>query len=151
MLEKSATVVRVVLVARMSISMFDLLVISRQGLMFLRVNSKAQLRVPVDRLLPLLPPVLHEGILASRYYAQGSSSLVIQADESRKQPANKETCFRKLTQLIVDEYKRAVPGETTADQKKKVEKLQHAENESRLKTKKLHASKKQSRSKGNMD
>ncbi|EHY55618.1 hypothetical protein HRR83_007832 [Exophiala dermatitidis] len=116
-----------------------------------KVNSKAQLRVPVARLLPLIPPILHQGILASRYYAESSSSLVVQADESRKQQANKETCFRKLAQLIMDEYKRAVPGETTDVQKKKVEGLQKAENEARLKKKKLHSSKKQSRSKSNMD
>ncbi|KAL2421752.1 hypothetical protein ABEF95_004993 [Exophiala dermatitidis] len=118
---------------------------------YLRVNSKAQLRVPVARLLPLIPPILHQGILASRYYAESSSSLVVQADESRKQQANKETCFRKLAQLIMDECKRAVPGETTDVQKKKVEGLQKAENEARLKKKKLHSNKKQSRSKSNMD
>ncbi|EXJ85184.1 hypothetical protein A1O3_05859 [Capronia epimyces CBS 606.96] len=116
-----------------------------------KVNSKAQLRVPISRLFPLIPPVLHEGILASRYYAQSSSSLVIQADDSRKQQANKETCVRKLVQEIVDIYNRTIPGETSADQKDKVKRLQTAENESRLKRKKLHSSKKQSRSKSNMD
>lgn len=119
--------------------------------MFPRVNSKAQLRVPVDRLFPLIPAILHKGILTSRYYAEGSSSLVIQAEDSRKQQANKDSCFRKLSQLIVDVYRDTVPGEATPDQKEKVKRLQKAENESRLKSKKLHASKKQSRSKSNMD
>jgi len=111
-----------------------------------KVNSKAQLRVPIDRLFPLVPAVLHKGILSSRYYAENSSSLVIQADDSRKQQANKDTCFRKLNELIVDVYKHAVPGETTDEQKEKVQRLQKAEKEARLKSKKLHSMKKQSRS-----
>lgn len=116
-----------------------------------KVNSKAQLRVPVDRLFPLIPSVLHKGILSSRYYAHNSSSLVIQADDSRKQQANKDTCYRKLNELIIDVYKHAVPGVTPQEQKDKVEKLQKAENEARLKRKKIHSSKKQHRSKGHMD
>ncbi|KIX06820.1 uncharacterized protein Z518_04796 [Rhinocladiella mackenziei CBS 650.93] len=116
-----------------------------------KVNSKAQLRVPVDRLLPLIPTVLHKGILSSRYYAENSSSLVIQADDSRKQQANKDTCFRKLNELIVDVYKHAVPGETSEEQKEKVRRLQKAENEARLKSKKIHSSKKQRRSKNDLD
>ncbi len=84
--------------------------------------------------------------MSSRYYAEKTSSLVIQSDESRKASANKETCVRKLNELIVEVYKHAVPGETTDEQKEKVKRLQKAENEARLKTKKLHSSKKQSRS-----
>ncbi|KAK4936219.1 hypothetical protein LTR10_022866 [Elasticomyces elasticus] len=111
-----------------------------------KVNSKAQLRIPVDRLLPLLPTALHKGILSSRYHAENSSSLVIQADESRKQQANKDTCYRKLNELILDVYKHAVPGETTEDQKERVRKLQRAAKEARLKDKHIHSSKKQARS-----
>ncbi|OQU95126.1 RF-1 domain-containing protein [Cladophialophora immunda] len=113
-----------------------------------KVNSKAQLRIPIDRLLPLIPAVLHRGILSSRYYAEKSSSLVIQADESRKAQANKDSCFRKLNELILDVYKNNVPGETTDEQKEKVKRFQKAENEARLKMKKFQSSKKQSRSKG---
>ena len=76
---------------------------------------------------------------------------MIQADDSRKQQANKDTCFRKLNELIVDVYNHSVPGETSEAQKEKVKKLQKAENESRLQQKKIHSSKKQSRSKGGSD
>ncbi|KAI1608640.1 peptidyl-tRNA hydrolase domain-containing protein [Exophiala viscosa] len=116
-----------------------------------KVNSKAQLRIPVDRLLPLLPTALHKGILSSRYHAENSSSLVIQADESRKQQANKDTCYRKLNELIMDVYKHTVPGETTEDQKERVRKLQRAAKEARLKDKHIHSSKKQARSGGGRD
>jgi len=116
-----------------------------------KVNSKAQLRIPVDRLLPLIPEVLHKGILSSSYYARNSSSLVIQADDSRKQQSNKESCYRKLNQLVVDVYQHAVPGETTEEQKEKVRRLQKAEDEARLKWKKHHSSKKQSRSNSSND
>ncbi|KIY02608.1 uncharacterized protein Z520_01073 [Fonsecaea multimorphosa CBS 102226] len=116
-----------------------------------KVNSKAQLRIPIDSLLPLIPVVLHQGVLSSRYYAEKSSTLIIQADESRKAQANKDACFRKLNELILDVYKHTVPGETTDEQKEKVKRLQKSEDEARLKRKKLQSSKKQSRSKGDMD
>jgi peptidyl-tRNA hydrolase ICT1 len=100
----------------------------------------------------LLPAALHSGILSSRYCAEKSSSLLIQADESRKAQANKDTCFRKLNELIVDVYQRSVPGETTDAQQEKVQRLQKAENEARLTRKKLHSSKKQGRaSRGDSD
>ena len=111
-----------------------------------RVNSKAQLRVPLDQLLPLIPSILHGGIRSSRYCAQKTDSLLIQSDDSRKQNANKDTCFRKLNDMLIDVYKSTVPGETSQEQKDKVKTLQKAENEGRLKMKKLHSSKKASRS-----
>ncbi|KAK5049342.1 hypothetical protein LTR84_004271 [Exophiala bonariae] len=112
-----------------------------------KTNSKAQLRVPLDKLFPLIPAVLHKGILSSRYCAEKSSSLLIQADESRKQQANRDTCFRKLNDLIAEVYSHSVPGETSEEQQKKVIRLQKAEKEARLKAKKLHSSKKQTRGK----
>lgn len=107
--------------------------------------------MPIDRLFQLIPTILHRGIIASRYYADKSSCLVIQADDSRKAQANKDTCFRKLTELILDVYKHSIPGETTEEQKEKVKEFQKAENESRLRNKKFQSMKKQSRSKGNME
>ena len=110
-----------------------------------RVNSKAQLRVPLDQLLPLLPQVLHDGIRKSTYYAGKTDSLLIQSDDSRKQAANKDTCFRKLNELIMNVYNSSVPGETSDEQKQKVKKLQKAENEARLQIKKKQSSKKAAR------
>lgn len=116
-----------------------------------RVNSKAQLRVPLSQLLPVIPAILHGGIKASRYFAENTNSLLIQADDSRKQNANKNSCFRKLDALITDVYKTTVPGETSHEQKDKVKKLQKAENESRLRSKKVQSNKKASRSKKSFD
>lgn len=91
---------------------------------------------------------MHKPLRASRYFAENSSSIVIQADDSRKREANKDTCIRKLNDLIIDVYKQAVPGETSQLQKQRVKDLQRGENEARLKFKKLHSSKKQSRASG---
>ena len=115
------------------------------------MNSKAQLRVSLDQLLPILPTVLHDGIRKSTYYAGKTNSLLIQSDDSRKQTANKETCYRKLNDLIVNVYNQSVPGVTSEEQKEKVKKLQRAENEARLDMKKKHSSKKTARqgSRGN--
>lgn len=116
-----------------------------------RVNSKAQLRVSLDQLLPMLPSVLHDGIRQSRYHAEKTNTLLIQSDESRKQQANRETCYRRLNELIMDVYNKTVPGETSEEQKQKVKRLQEFENESRLQMKKKHSSKKAARQKGRGD
>lgn len=110
-----------------------------------RVNSKAQLRVSLGQLLPMVPDVLHEGIRKSTYYAGKTDSLLIQSDDSRKQFANRETCYRKLQTLIEDVYQKTVPGETSAEQKERVQELKKADNEARLQMKKHHSSKKAAR------
>jgi peptidyl-tRNA hydrolase ICT1 len=103
--------------------------------------------VPLDRLLPHVPILLHNGIKSSRYYADKSASLLIQSDDSRKQAQNRDTCFRKLHELLVEVGRQTVPGETSADQSARVKVLKRAENEARLRAKKQASSKKSSRSK----
>lgn len=93
----------------------------------------------------MLPKALHDGVRGSRYHAEKSNTLLIQCDESRKQNVNKETCYRRLNELIMEVYHKTVPGETSEEQKEKVKKLQRSENESRLKMKKEHSSKKAAR------
>lgn len=90
---------------------------------FDRVNSKAMIRVPFDALLPLVPRVLHPQILSSRYTTQRTQSLVIQSDESRKRAANVESCFEKLYQLLKASAEDTIPGETSPEQKNRVQKL----------------------------
>lgn len=91
--------------------------------------------------------MLHQGVRSSRYYATNSDALLIQADDSRKQAANKDACYRKLSELVDEVFKANVPGETTEEQKEKVQKLQKSENEARLRNKKKQSSKKAGRSK----
>lgn len=140
-----------------------------------RVNSKATLKIPLSSLLPFVPRIVHPQLLSSRYVAQRSNSLVIQSEESRKQVSNVESCFEKLHLLLRSSAELAIPGETSQDQKDRVRGLyvyhipyitpyyymsiryvlrsirkltgyrKKAENESRIKAKKLLSSKKSSR------
>ncbi|EYE98208.1 peptidyl-tRNA hydrolase domain protein [Aspergillus ruber CBS 135680] len=110
-----------------------------------KVNSKATLRVSLDDLFPLIPRIIHPQLQSCRYVAQRTNTLVIQSEESRKQAANVETCFDKLHQLLQKSANEVIPGETSRDQKEKVQKLKKAENEARIKYKKLRSSKKSSR------
>jgi peptidyl-tRNA hydrolase ICT1 len=103
--------------------------------------------VPLDRLLPHVPILLHAGIKSSRYVADKSASLLIQSDVSRKQAQNKDTCFRKLHELLVEIGRQTVPGETSEDQNARVKVLKRVENEARLRSKKQASNKKSSRSK----
>ncbi|KAL2803387.1 hypothetical protein BJX63DRAFT_425316 [Aspergillus granulosus] len=110
-----------------------------------KVNSKATLKVPLASLLPLVPRILHPPLQTSRYYAARTHSLVIQSEESRKQAANVDACYEKLHQLLTATAKDLIPGETSAEQRVRVQKLQKAANEARIKAKKLHSSKKTGR------
>ncbi|RAH78172.1 hypothetical protein BO86DRAFT_321427 [Aspergillus japonicus CBS 114.51] len=110
-----------------------------------KVNSKATLRVSLDSLLPLVPRVLHSPLQATHYIAPRTRSLVIQSDESRKRNENVESCYDKLHQLIKRTAMDAIPGETSQEQKDRVQKLQKTANEARIKSKKFLSSKKSSR------
>ena len=72
---------------------------------------------------------------------------MIQADDSRKQGDNVDTCFRRLYELITQAGRDAVPGETSVEQKQRVEDLQKAEQVSRRKLKE-HLSKKKGARRG---
>ena len=93
------------------------------ALMLQRVNSKATIRLFMKDLLPLVPNILHQQIKESRFHAERSNALVIQADGSRKQGDNVEEVFTKLRDLIVAAGKKSVRGETSPEQVKKVKRL----------------------------
>ena len=114
-----------------------------------RVNSKAQLRVPIDRLFDRLPRLLHGPVLSSRFHMANSRSLLIQADDSRKQVENRDACYRKLYEFLAGLASANIPGATPEHQKQKVKNLQRSSNESRLRGKRMQSNKKASRSKGN--
>jgi peptidyl-tRNA hydrolase ICT1 len=52
--------------------------------------------------------------------------MVIQADDSRKQNDNAQSCYARLHQVIVEAGRNAVPGETSAEQAKRVKDLYDA-------------------------
>lgn len=110
-----------------------------------KVNSKATLKVPLDSLLSHVPSALHLEIRSSRYNAPRSNSIIIQADDSRKQNDNMHSCYAKLQNMIIEAGRQALPGRTSAEKSQRVKALQKSENEQRLRTKKIHSSKKTAR------
>ncbi|MCJ1471299.1 hypothetical protein MMC07_009947 [Pseudocyphellaria aurata] len=109
-----------------------------------KVNSKATVRFQMKDLTPIIPAILYAQLLASKYYAANSHSLVIHADGSRKQADNVHECFKKLW-LLIEAGKTAVKGETSPEQVARVKNLQRRENEARLRAKKTHSNKKSAR------
>ncbi|KAJ5386110.1 hypothetical protein N7509_008651 [Penicillium cosmopolitanum] len=105
----------------------------------------ATLKIPLVALLPLVPSLLHPQLRGSRYATDRSQALVIQSDESRQQSSNVEACFDKLHQLLLSSAKQVIPGETSQEQSVRVHKLQRAQNEARLKSKKFASNKKSNR------
>ena len=88
-----------------------------------RVNTKATLRLNLRDFLPLVPELLHEEIMASKYYSANSMSLVIQGDRSRKQAENAKECYGRLHDLVVEAARKKIRGETSQAQKEKVKAL----------------------------
>ncbi|KAF2175589.1 hypothetical protein K469DRAFT_683850 [Zopfia rhizophila CBS 207.26] len=88
-----------------------------------KVNSKATLKVPLDAFLKHIPNALHSEIQMSRYVAPRSNSIIIQADDSRKQNDNALSCYTRLHQVIVEAGRNALPGETSAEQAQHVKNL----------------------------
>lgn len=116
-----------------------------------RVNSKATLKVALEDVFSFVPSVLHPHIRASPYATSKSQSIVISSDDSRKQNDNTRSCFLKLHQLIMEAGRNSVPGETSAEQSKRVEGLAKAHNQARLREKKKMSTKKASRKGGSND
>ncbi|KAL6709471.1 hypothetical protein ACN47E_001406 [Coniothyrium glycines] len=110
-----------------------------------KVNSKATLKVPLDSLLQHVPTAIHDELRGSRYVAAKSNTIVVQADDSRKQNDNAHSCYRRLYEAIVEAGQLAVPNETSAAQVQRVRNLQKSDNERRLKSKKQQSAKKGSR------
>jgi peptidyl-tRNA hydrolase ICT1 len=88
-----------------------------------RVNSKATLKVPLDALLHHVPAALHGHVRRSRYVAAKSHTIIVQADDSRKQSDNAQSCYRRLYEAIAQAGQDAVPAETSAAQVQRVKHL----------------------------
>ncbi|KAI4634954.1 hypothetical protein J4E83_002276 [Alternaria metachromatica] len=74
-----------------------------------------------------------------------SNAIIVQADDSRKQSDNAQSCYRRIYEAIARAGQDAVPAETSAAQVQRVKQLQKADNERRLKSKKQQSAKKTSR------
>ncbi|KAI9724253.1 MAG: hypothetical protein M1828_003677 [Chrysothrix sp. TS-e1954] len=88
-----------------------------------KVNSKATMKVDLATLLQHVPSVLEASIRASQYCTTRSETVVISSDDSRKQGDNARHCEAKLYDMIVEAGKRAVPGETSDAQRRRVQNL----------------------------
>ncbi|RPA94733.1 peptidyl-tRNA hydrolase domain-containing protein [Choiromyces venosus 120613-1] len=112
-----------------------------------KVNSKVTLRLNLSTKGDFIPPYILEEVLKKSKYMTNNDEIVIQSDSSRKQAENIENCYRKLYTSIRECIQ--VPGETSEDTKKRIEKLEKAGKEKRLKEKKVNSSKKAFRKGGN--
>ena len=63
-----------------------------------------------------MPSILHQHLKSSRWYAKKSDTLVVQADNSRKQTDNVDQCKSKLHDLIESAAKSVVRAEVSPEQ-----------------------------------
>ncbi|KAK6345138.1 hypothetical protein TWF718_007067 [Orbilia javanica] len=111
-----------------------------------KVNSKATLRVPLDKLEPHIPRVFLEALKkkGSRYLTDGKD-MVISSDSSRSQLTNTKACWEKLYDAIIKSYQ--VPGKTSPEKKEHVKRLIEA-SEAKARDWRSKASKKKAERRG---
>ncbi|KAL2137101.1 hypothetical protein VTI74DRAFT_8733 [Chaetomium olivicolor] len=107
-----------------------------------KTETKATTVWPVSQLLSSLPKLLHAAVRQSKYYSRRNDCLTIQAQTQRSRSANAHENRQKLFEELEDLYRRTVPGETSAETNKKYAALKKSANETRMKSKKQHSSKK---------
>lgn len=88
-----------------------------------RTESKVTAKWPVQQLMLHVPELLHEQLLANRFYAKQADAIVIQAQESRKRNENEQACRERLLNMLKGLSKDIIPGATSAKQRAKVEML----------------------------
>ncbi|CUS13351.1 unnamed protein product [Tuber aestivum] len=111
-----------------------------------KVNSKVTLKLDLSTKGDFIPPYVLDEVLKKSKHLTNNNEIIIRSDSSRKQVENIENCFRKLYTSIRECVQ--VPGETSEDTKKRIEKLEKDGKEKRLREKKANSSKKTSRKGG---
>ncbi len=102
-----------------------------------KVNSKATLKWNVANSLSIPEDVRRRFLAKYPTKLSNNGEIVINSAESRDQARNRERCLEKLRELLLTVAVRPKIRRKTKPSKSKIE--------SRLKTKKLHSSKKKSR------
>lgn len=92
--------------------------------------------------------MLLDPLRSTPHYAAKSDALIISADESRRQAANRERCYEKLVEMIQVVGRKVVPGQMREGMQEKVRELREREKEGRMRTKKERGRKKEGRRKG---
>ena len=88
-----------------------------------RVNSKATLSLDMDGLLPLVPKVIHEELLRSKYLTQ-DNTLVFRSEDARTQVENIKICYQKLHQVIIAAGRIAIRSEASEASKAVIERVE---------------------------
>ncbi|KNE54132.1 hypothetical protein AMAG_00134 [Allomyces macrogynus ATCC 38327] len=101
-----------------------------------RVNIKAILKFHVDPRPAWMPEYAHNALMRQRAaQINKDGDLVVMSDRFRSQRQNVDDCVEKVFEMVKEAG--YVPRETTAEQKRHVKKLQSAQNERRLESKKM--------------
>ncbi|KAI1469145.1 uncharacterized protein F4812DRAFT_422168 [Daldinia caldariorum] len=107
-----------------------------------KTESKATTVWSIDELSKGLPKLIRSALRSSKYYSRRNDSITIQAQTQRSRSANTDDNRLKLTEELHRIYRERVPGTTSGEKIKKYEALEKSARESRLRSKKLHSSKK---------
>ncbi|KAF3763664.1 hypothetical protein M406DRAFT_341122 [Cryphonectria parasitica EP155] len=110
-----------------------------------KTESKAITTWSISELMGVLPKLLHSPLRLSKHYVRNKDGLAFHAQTSRDRDANAEENKSKLLEELYRMYSDTVPGDTSAEKKRKHQGLEKSAREARLKSKKFQSSKKQAR------
>jgi peptidyl-tRNA hydrolase ICT1 len=85
-----------------------------------RLATKATLHLDLTNRAGFLPDYILRKVRENSRHLTKNDEIVIQADDSRKQPQNVEECFNRLHKILLSCVAKDVPGATSAEQKKRV-------------------------------
>ncbi|RKF64361.1 hypothetical protein OnM2_019010 [Erysiphe neolycopersici] len=88
-----------------------------------KTSSKATTLWPIKSLFQHIPRALHADLMKSRYFVSSTQSILIKCDTHRSQASNTAETHKRLFQELTEIYHKRIPGITTLEQKKRVQKL----------------------------
>jgi len=81
------------------------------------------MQIPWEPLSRWVPSLLHHELASSRYFLAKSGRIQISSQETRAQRDNARACITKMHSLLVEAGAKAVPGQTSDVQAKRVKSL----------------------------
>ncbi|POW00990.1 hypothetical protein PSTT_12731 [Puccinia striiformis] len=112
-----------------------------------KVNTKATLRLELDRLKSIVPAYWISNLSNSHLYAPQTGQLVIHSSLTRSQSCNVDDCWSKLLQNFHAASQVGLMGQTSVEQAQKVNRLKSMEKSRTKKIKSIRKDIKSNRSK----
>jgi len=115
-----------------------------------KVNTKANLRLPLADARSWLPRYMIDALTQDRHYAASTHSILLNSSLERSQAANVEDCYRRLHAVLVDAAERGVRGQTSDATRERMRRHKSVAAAKSKRFKQMRSATKRSRSSGGL-